>query len=53
MKSQWELISEKVDEHKYHSIKFESNSISKRLIVNDRIRQVRCTISTKRGINKN
>ena len=36
MESQWELISEKVEEHKYHIIRFVSNSISKKLKVNDR-----------------
>ena len=47
MKDQWALIPEEDDAHKYHSIRFESNSISKKLKVNDRIGQVRCTISTK------
>ena len=51
MECQGELISKKVEEHKYHIISFVNNSISRKLRVNDRNWQLRCTISINWRIN--
>ena len=49
MKDQWTLLQEKVVD-KYANTRFE-DSVSKKLIVNDGIRRVRCSISNEFWIN--